>query len=85
MASPKDEAADGEFRAAAEATAGRVGTALKGSAGRHFENMFGRRTWGVPKILHTSCDLLMLVEQSTEVVASSGVVDLGCCAVVEWS
>ena len=39
----------------------------------------------VPETLHTSCDLLILVDQPAEPVASSDVVDLGCCAVGEWS
>jgi hypothetical protein len=39
----------------------------------------------VPETLHTSRDLLIFVDQSTDLVASSDVVDLGCCAVGEWS
>jgi hypothetical protein len=37
------------------------------------------------RMLHTSGDLLILVNQPTEPAASSDVVDLGCCAVGEGS
>jgi len=37
----------------------------------------------VPQTLHTSRDLLILVEKSTEQVLSSDLVDLGCCPVGE--
>ena len=39
----------------------------------------------VPETLHTSCDLVILVNQPTEPGASSNVVGLGCCAVGEGS
>ena len=39
----------------------------------------------VPETRRTSCDLLILVEQSAESVAPSDVVDLGSCAVGQWS
>jgi hypothetical protein len=45
----------------------------------------GCATLWVPETLHTSRDLLIFVDQSTDLVASSDVVDLGCCAVGEWS
>ena len=37
----------------------------------------------VPESLHTARDLLIFVDQSTDLVASSDVVDLGSCAVGE--
>jgi hypothetical protein len=43
-----------------------------------------RRVW-VPETLHAPCDLLILVDQSPEPVASPNVVDLGCCVVGEGS
>jgi hypothetical protein len=39
----------------------------------------------VPESRRTSCDLLILVEEAAEAVASVGLVDLGCCATGEWS
>ena len=42
------------------------------------------RLW-VPETLHTSRDLLIFVEESTEPVASADVADLGCGALGERS
>jgi hypothetical protein len=39
----------------------------------------------VPETLHTSCDLLILVNQPAEPGVSSDVVGLGCCAVGKGS
>ena len=39
----------------------------------------------VPQTLHTSRDLLILVEQPTEPVVPSDLVDLGCSPMGEWS
>ena len=39
----------------------------------------------VPEIGRTSCDLLILVQQSADPVTPEDVVDLGCCAPGEWS
>jgi hypothetical protein len=39
----------------------------------------------VPETLHTSCNLLILVDQPTEPVASLNVVNLGGGVVGEWS
>ncbi len=39
----------------------------------------------VPETRLTSCDLLILVDQSAESIASSDVVDLGCCVMGKWS
>ena len=48
--------------------------------------LFAQLKWvWVPETLRTSRDLLIFVDQSTDLVASSDVVDLGCCAVGEWS
>ena len=42
-------------------------------------------TLWVPETLHTSCDLLIFVDQAAEPVAAPDVVDLGCRALGEWS
>ena len=39
----------------------------------------------VPENLHTSCDLLILVNQPAEPAVSSDVVGLGCCVVGKGS
>ena len=39
----------------------------------------------VPESRRTSCDLLILVDESAEAVVSLDLVDLGCCATGEWS
>jgi hypothetical protein len=39
----------------------------------------------VPETGRTSCDLLVLVEQSAESVAPADVVGLGCCVAAELS
>jgi hypothetical protein len=49
------------------------------------QNCETRGVLWVPETLRTSHDLLIFVDQSTDLVASSDVVDLGCCAVGEWS
>ncbi len=42
------------------------------------------RVW-VPESRRTSCDLLILVDEPAEAVASLDLVDLGCSAAGEWS
>jgi hypothetical protein len=53
---------------------------------RHLRRVLAEyaRLW-VPETLHTSCNLLILVDQPTEPVASLNVVNLGGGVVGEWS
>jgi hypothetical protein len=44
-----------------------------------------RASLWVPETGRTSCDLLILVEQSAESVAPADVVGLGCCVAAERS
>ena len=76
---------DAGFAAPADVglVAGDGGPSWAGEVARDCRRPGGNRNLWVPETLHTSCDLLIFVEESAKPVASSDVADLGCCAVRE--
>jgi hypothetical protein len=68
---------------------GHTGVVDADTAGAHRDGLCRpaqlRTALWVPQTLHTSRDLLILVEQPTEPVVPSDLVDLGCSPMGEWS
>jgi hypothetical protein len=60
-----------------------LGPASPSTCAKCREDRVGLRVW-VPETLHTLCDLLILVDQSTKPVVSSDILDLPRGVVGEW-